>query len=785
MSGKNNTPQASRNGTPKLTVTAIATAKKLPLEFLRDTVGLRDGVEIPYFDPAGNEVVVKRRTALKAKEGSYWPKGVELLAYGAERLEGARRARFLILPEGESDCWALWFHGLPALGIPGANAAKVLATEHLEEIDKVYVHREPDRGGQQHIEGVKARLRALGFRGKAFELRLADGIKDLADLHCADPVGFLERIKAAIEAATPISLHQAGDGLMGITSHKREYGDLPSIVITTAENIVNDEAVAALARDSTLFQRGGMLVRLVTDDATGPKGISWSSGPRIEPLPRELLRERLAAAANWIINKGDTVVQARPPGWCIGAVFVRGQYPGIRQLYAVVNHPALRFDGTILTTPGYDASTGLYLVASDKPVSIGDSCTLQDASRAAATILQIVADFPFASEAHKAAWLAGLLTPLARFGFQGPAPLFLVDANTRGSGKGLLNDCISEIVSGRRFTVATYTKDEDELRKRITSLALAGDRLVLLDNLEGQFGNATLDAALTATSWNDRLLSTNRTVSAPLLMTWFATGNNVAVHADTARRICHVRLESPLERPEERSDFRYPKLLRYVQDHRHDLLTAALTILRAYCIAGKPRQSFSAWGSFQDWSDLVRSAVVWVGLPDPAATRMELQNRADVSAEYMTVIISCLEQLDPDRRGLTASEIIDRIKQHTGPKATEPPPTHLADLKDAIEAMAGRLDPKVLGYKLRSYRRRNFGGKYLDVASTAHRAARWAVFPAASFAVRRDHPHHVHRPHFVETGEDDEHGEDNPAGEKSVGADRGDAWEPEEDRSHP
>ena len=102
------------------------------------------------------------------------------------------------------------------------------------------------------------------------------------------------------------------------------------------------------------------------------------------------------------------------------------------------------------------------------------------------------------------------------------------------------------------------------MRKRITSLVLAGDRLILLDNLEGRFGCAVLDAALTATSWKDRLLGASRIVEAPMIATWYATGNNVAVAADTARRICHIRLESPEERPEMRQGFLYPDLLGWV-----------------------------------------------------------------------------------------------------------------------------------------------------------------------------------------------------------------------------
>src|SRR5262249_58812975 len=105
-----------------------------------------------------------------------------------------------------------------------------------------------------------------------------------------------------------------------------------------------------------------------------------------------------------------------------------------------------------------------------------------DAFDARDAILEVVVDFPFERPVHQAAWLAALLTPLARFAFIGPAPLFLVDSNTRGAGKGLLLDCISRIATGERFTIAAYTSDEDELRKRITSLALAGDRLGLFHN---------------------------------------------------------------------------------------------------------------------------------------------------------------------------------------------------------------------------------------------------------------------------------------------------------------
>ena len=209
-------PMSKSNGrTP--TLTDLAEAKRLPADFLRG-LGLHDlaagEVGVPYWGPTGEEIAVKRRTALKAKDGSYWPTGTPLAAYGQWRIADATKAAFLIVVEGESDCWALWLHGLPALGLPGANTAKTLLREHVEAVATVYVHREPDAGGEAFVKGVQARLTALGFRGKAFELRMPAGVKDPADLHAADSDQFKAALESCIRAATPIPLgsRAADDG---------------------------------------------------------------------------------------------------------------------------------------------------------------------------------------------------------------------------------------------------------------------------------------------------------------------------------------------------------------------------------------------------------------------------------------------------------------------------------------------------------------------------------------------------------------------------------------------
>ena len=86
-------------------------------------------LQIPYHLPDGTSAPRHRlRTALVAKEGSHWSKGSgEIVPYGLERLEEARKAGYLVLVEGESDCWTLWYHHFPARCRDGAHAQRSLS----------------------------------------------------------------------------------------------------------------------------------------------------------------------------------------------------------------------------------------------------------------------------------------------------------------------------------------------------------------------------------------------------------------------------------------------------------------------------------------------------------------------------------------------------------------------------------------------------------------------------------------------------------------------------------
>src|SRR5215469_12004398 len=121
-------------------------------------------------------------TVSNAREGSRWSKGKgKIVPYGLERLSDARKAGYLVLVEGESDCWTLWYQGFPALGLPGAEVVGVLEESALAGIDRLYIVQEPAAAGATFVKGLTNRLKGWRWQGKAFVVHLP-GAKDPSDL---------------------------------------------------------------------------------------------------------------------------------------------------------------------------------------------------------------------------------------------------------------------------------------------------------------------------------------------------------------------------------------------------------------------------------------------------------------------------------------------------------------------------------------------------------------------------------------------------------------------------
>jgi putative DNA primase/helicase len=148
---------------PGCTLEEYAAYKNLPAEFLAGeeghpialqdaTWGGKPAVAIPYMDQDGNLLMRRFRTGLHKTEPDTRmrsEKGAKITApYGLNWLDIAQEAGYVLIVEGESDCHVLWYHGLPALGIPGAKNWKDEWSSHLDGIETVLVAVEPDDAGE-------------------------------------------------------------------------------------------------------------------------------------------------------------------------------------------------------------------------------------------------------------------------------------------------------------------------------------------------------------------------------------------------------------------------------------------------------------------------------------------------------------------------------------------------------------------------------------------------------------------------------------------------------------
>jgi hypothetical protein len=492
----------------------------------------------------------------------------------------------------------------------------------------------------------------------------------------------------------------------GETTSPAEAGR-PTILITPDEHRVNDEAIAALSDVEAapeVYQRGGKLVT-VRRDPTSSRIDRRPEMPRVAVLSNSTVRELLTRVARFETNgipgkQSKGPVAAHPPSWCVAAISERGNWPRIRRLEGVIEAPTIRPDSSILDEPGWDRETGLLYEPAGAYPPIPEKPEHDHARAAAEELLELVCDFPFAGEAHRAAWLAALLTALARPAVAGPCPLFLLDGNSPGSGKSMLADLVSVVVTGREMSRTSYPDSDDEMRKRITSVALAGDRFVLLDNIVGLFGGAALDAALTGVSWRDRILGRSEMTSElPLHTVWFATGVNVTLRGDVQRRIVPSRLETRLEKPEERTGFRYPDLLAHVRRERPRLVCAGLTLLRAFALAGRPQPSGPPFGGFDGWASSIRAAVAWATGVDPCATR-EMFRAADPTLNTLRGVLAGWRELPGAEEGLSVATALELLTNPVNARRYTVLRTVLLDWSANGELPS----PNVIGCRLRKLR---------------------------------------------------------------------------------
>jgi hypothetical protein len=450
-----------------------------------------------------------------------------------------------------------------------------------------------------------------------------------------NPLRYAQRqVQSAMEHLTE------GDGQSVITLSP---GLLPQIVDAAEQ--------ALLHKETGIYQRFDGLVRVVRLIVkVDQEGVGRDSGALIlKPVSAAWLKEQFARVAIWERPTKDGAIRTNPPSEIATTYLARVGEWKLRFLQGITQSPTLRADGTVLQEPGYDPASGLlYDPGQIAFPEIADVPTKDDAFAALQILSVPFRSFCFASEADRSVALAAVLTALVRNMFPS-APLFAIDAPTAGTGKSLLTETIAIIVTGHKPAMMSQGKNDEENEKRLSSVLMAGDQVIVIDNCDRPIEGDFLCSMLTQEMVQPRILGKSETRRLPTRCLVLATENNLVLSGDVTRRTLMCRMDAKVERPDQIQFPFDPRKEALAQ--RPQLVAAGLTILRAYIADGYPNP-MNKIGSFEAWN-IIRESLVWLECHDPEDTRDRILADDPQKAVLLDLLRLWRQTLGDQRKMLT------------------------------------------------------------------------------------------------------------------------------------
>jgi putative DNA primase/helicase len=569
--------------------------------------------------------------------------------YGLDRLAASTTDDLVLVCEGEktADAARRLLKDAVAVTWPGGSKAVNKADFRPLAGKTVIIWPDADRCGYEAATEVARALEKIGTPANI--VLPPEGLKagwDLADAETEgwDNIQVMQHIEDNIMSLS--AFEDLSGEQYGITSPTRLKLQNVSDAILIEKGASGDlvdacEAVLAkpdLPHEFRIFQRGSQLVRL------GKLPASSQCCATACPQEKVVIMEAQKSFILDVLGRYGRFVKldhrsgeyraADPPKDVAETIMGRAGLWPMPPLRGILTCPTLRPEGTLLLTPGYDPKSQYYF-AHRLNVKISSQPTRSEATDRIEFVKVLLSGFSFVEPVDRTVALALILSTMVR-PMLDHTPLFAITAPVRGSGKSYLMDIASMIATGRRAAVLSATLDSTELEKRLIASLLSGDPLVSLDNLNGSLQSDLLCQAITADTIKVRPLGASAQVEIPSTTLWSANGNNLVLAGDLPRRSLLCRLDPGCERPEERRFAFDP--LECVFNNRTEYVSAVLTILRAYIVAGRPDMGDKPFGGFGQWSALVRGALRWVGEPDPCASRDAIMDDDPELAQLRTLL---------------------------------------------------------------------------------------------------------------------------------------------------
>ncbi|HEU5110600.1 MAG TPA: hypothetical protein VFT95_18830, partial [Micromonosporaceae bacterium] len=457
--------------------------------------------------------------------------------------------------------------------------------------------------------------------------------------------------------------------------------------------------------------------------------ISRRKGASMSPVDRGSFHHLVQETAVTVSEKqganGTTYSFSWPDPGTMAATMSKAE--DFAPLDRISHAPFVREDGTVVTEPGYDESTRTMLIPDEvfAGIEVPESPTPEQVAAARELILgDWLGDFPFESDVDRANVLALIVTPAIR-GMVPKVPLAVIDGLQMGVGKNLIADSILTVYTGSAAEPMNWVPEPDELRKQITAAFRTGAEFFVFDEAHTVEG-APLAQALTAATWQDRILGVSTMANFPNVITWISLGNQVQVRGDLTRRVYRIALRPTYANPQDRpsSSFRHPgqsglDLGSWTRKHRRELMTAILTLVRAWFAQGQPRpQRGVSFGSFEIWERITGGIVETAGLTGFLENLKVRRSESDFATQYWTGHPGWLRRTFGDRTFRTAE-----VRE----KALADPAGYLAPPK--LDDPGDKAYGKMLGEAYSRLRGRRYDNLWVERDGYAHgHVSVWRVF---------------------------------------------------------
>ncbi|SDW00785.1 hypothetical protein [Nitrosomonas oligotropha] len=490
---------------------------------------------------------------------------------------------------------------------------------------------------------------------------------------------------------------------------KNEARHKPIIRIQAGEiPHICDAAESEMAKTLRHYQRGGIIVTIATNPGT--------KETTVKPLTLSSLTRVLAGVAIW--QRYDKRDQAwyvcDPSERHVRVLHDADSYPHLPVLNGIARQPYLRPDGSLMMNAGHDAVTGMFGVFNAKKFNVPDKPTKQQAEQALAELSDLLSEFAFKTEHDRAAALSGILTAVVRPSLS-QAPMFHIKAPSIASGKSYLCELLTAFATPQRGTPHAFPAEDEECRKLLLAELLTAPAVVEFDNLTSDLiPHKSLCTALTSEFISGRILGQSKTAEVGTRTLFLSSGNNVDPVRDMTRRTVTITLDPACETPATRDFKKQP-----VSETRADrgrFVSLALTIVRAWICAGKPKTDCKPIATYADWSGYCRQSLLWLGLPDPAACIFESMSDdpdRELLGEFLRVWF--------ERFGHAPTSVKDATNRLYSSD----------DLQEIIQDIAGERDGSVnrkrLGWWIKRHARQVVNGLRLVQDTATYNAAKWKV----------------------------------------------------------